>query len=85
MSACMAICLLSSPSYCAGGPDSDFEYSTQSYTGYEPTSYALPMCTIGSRMRAIRGRYDPYIQARSRIEQLRRLGHEYVPLRAPHC
>ena len=23
--------------YCAGGPDSDFEYSTQSYTGYEPT------------------------------------------------
>jgi len=23
--------------YCPGGPDSDFEYSTQSYTGYEPT------------------------------------------------
>lgn len=22
-------------SYCPGGPDSDFEYSTQSYTGYE--------------------------------------------------
>ena len=22
--------------YCPGGPDSDFEYSTQSYTGYEP-------------------------------------------------
>jgi hypothetical protein len=21
-----------------GGPDSDFEYSTQAYTGYEPTS-----------------------------------------------
>ncbi len=21
--------------YCPGGPDSDFEYSTQSYTGYE--------------------------------------------------
>ena len=33
--------------YCPGGPDSDFEYSTQSYTGYEPTS-----------MRAIRARYD---------------------------
>lgn len=32
--------------YCPGGPDSDFEYSTQSYTGYEPTS-----------MRAIRARY----------------------------
>ena len=25
--------------YCAGGPDSDFEYSTQSYTGYEPTRF----------------------------------------------
>lgn len=27
--------ILSSGSYCPGGPDSDFEYSTQSYTGYE--------------------------------------------------
>lgn len=26
---------LISGSYCPGGPDSDFEYSTQSYTGYE--------------------------------------------------
>ncbi|GMK59729.1 hypothetical protein CspeluHIS016_0803350 [Cutaneotrichosporon spelunceum] len=50
--------------YCPGGPDSDFEYSTQSYTGYEPTS-----------MRAIRGRYDPYEQTRGRVEQLRSLGH----------
>lgn len=50
--------------YCPGGPDSDFEYSTQSYTGYEPTS-----------MRAIRARYDPYVQAKRRMEQLRRLGH----------
>ncbi|KTW30997.1 elongator complex protein 3 [Pneumocystis jirovecii RU7] len=50
--------------YCPGGPDSDFEYSSQSYTGYEPTS-----------MRAIRARYDPYEQARGRIEQLRSLGH----------
>ena len=50
--------------YCPGGPDSDFEYSTQSYTGYEPTS-----------MRAIRARYNPYVQARARVEQLRRLGH----------
>ncbi|RKO95963.1 hypothetical protein CAUPRSCDRAFT_8665, partial [Caulochytrium protostelioides] len=58
--------------YCPGGPDSDFEYSTQSYTGYEPTS-----------MRAIRARYDPFDQARGRIDQLRSLGHsvdkvEYV-------
>ena len=58
--------------YCPGGPDSDFEYSTQSYTGYEPTS-----------MRAIRARYDPYAQARGRVDQLARLGHstdkvEYV-------
>jgi elongator complex protein 3 len=50
--------------YCPGGPDSDFEYSTQSYTGYEPTS-----------MRAIRARYDPYNQARGRIDQLKSLGH----------
>jgi len=49
---------------CPGGVDSDFEYSTQSYTGYEPTS-----------MRAIRARYDPYKQAKDRLEQLRRLGH----------
>lgn len=46
--------------YCPGGPDSDFEYSTQSYTGYEPTS-----------MRAIRARYNPYLQTRHRIEQVR--------------
>lgn len=51
--------------YCPGGPDSDFEYSTQSYTGYEPTS-----------MRAIRARYNPYLQARGRIDQLSRLGHD---------
>jgi elongator complex protein 3 len=50
--------------YCPGGPDSDFDYSTQSYTGYEPTS-----------MRAIRARYDPYEQTRGRVEQLRSLGH----------
>lgn len=46
--------------YCPGGPDSDFEYSTQSYTGYEPTS-----------MRAIRARYDPFLQTRHRIEQVK--------------
>ena len=50
---------------CSGGPDSDFEYSTQAYTGYEPTS-----------MRAIRARYDPYKQTRNRVDQLRRLGHD---------
>lgn len=50
--------------YCPGGPDSEFEYSTQSYTGYEPTS-----------MRAIRSRYDPYDQARERLKQLKSLGH----------
>jgi len=50
--------------YCPGGPDSDFEYSTQAYTGYEPTS-----------MRAIRARYHPYAQTRGRVDQLKRLGH----------
>ena len=29
-------------------------------------------------MRAIRCRYDPYIQTRQRVEQLRRLGHRYT-------
>jgi len=51
--------------YCPGGPDSDFEYSTQAYTGYEPTS-----------MRAIRARYDPFSQAKGRVAQLRGIGHE---------
>lgn len=51
--------------YCPGGPDSDFDYSTQSYTGYEPTS-----------MRAIRARYDPYEQSRQRLAQLESLGHD---------
>lgn len=51
--------------YCPGGPDSDFEYSTQAYTGYEPTS-----------MRAIRARYDPFSQVTGRITQLRAIGHQ---------
>jgi elongator complex protein 3 len=50
--------------YCPGGPDSDFEYSTQAYTGYEPTS-----------MRAIRARYDPYSQVLGRVQQLKSIGH----------
>ena len=60
--------------YCPGGPDSDFDYSTQSYTGYEPTS-----------MRAIRARYDPYEQTRGRVEQLKSLGHsvDKVPFISP--
>jgi hypothetical protein len=58
--------------YCPGGPDSDFEYSTQSYTGYEPTS-----------MRAIRARYNPYVQARARVDQLRKLGHTVDKARSP--
>lgn len=56
--------------YCPGGPDSDFDYSTQSYTGYEPTS-----------MRAIRARYDPYEQTRGRVEQLKALGHSVDKVR----
>lgn len=34
------------------------------YCRYEPTS-----------MRAIRARYNPYVQARTRVDQLRKLGH----------
>ncbi|KAF8205614.1 hypothetical protein K438DRAFT_1905274 [Mycena galopus ATCC 62051] len=53
-----------------------FDYSTQSYTGYEPTS-----------MRAIRARYDPYEQTRGRVEQLKSLGHsvDKVYARGVHC
>jgi elongator complex protein 3 len=60
--------------YCPGGPDSDFEYSTQAYTGYEPTS-----------MRAIRARYNPYVQAKNRIDQLERLGHNVDKVRTSPC
>ena len=65
--------------YCPGGPDSDFECSTQSYTGYEPAS-----------MRAIRSRYDPFEQARGRVDQLRSLGHsvdkvEYIIMGGTSC
>nr|CAI5826656.1 unnamed protein product [Callosobruchus analis] len=42
----------------------DIIAAVPSYTGYEPTS-----------MRAIRARYDPYLQTRHRIEQLKQLGH----------
>jgi hypothetical protein len=58
--------------YCPGGPDSDFEYSTQAYTGYEPTS-----------MRAIRARYDPYSQTVTDLDlQFNRIGNEGASLLA---
>jgi elongator complex protein 3 len=50
--------------YCPGGVDSDFSFSSQSYSGYEPTS-----------MRAIRARYDPYAQVQRRLAELASLGH----------
>uniref|UniRef100_A0A8C3E8W3 Elongator complex protein 3 n=1 Tax=Corvus moneduloides TaxID=1196302 RepID=A0A8C3E8W3_CORMO len=78
--------------YCPGGPDSDFEYSTQSYTGYEvllPSQdknvfndlrsqvgiYNCAESLLPTSMRAIRARYDPYLQTRHRVEQLKQLGH----------
>jgi elongator complex protein 3 len=46
---------------CPGGPD----YNTpQSYTGYEPAA-----------MRALINDYDPYLQTKSRLEQLQIIGH----------
>jgi elongator complex protein 3 len=47
--------------YCPGGPDYGVP---QSYTGHEPAT-----------MRGIQNDYDPYMQVRSRIEQLRAIGH----------
>jgi len=48
--------------YCPGGPNSNIP---QSYTGKEPAS-----------ARALQCNYDPTSQIRSRIEQLRAVGHE---------
>jgi len=48
--------------YCPGGPTAG---TPQSYTGHEPAA-----------MRAIQHNYDPYGQVKSRIEQLRAIGHE---------
>jgi elongator complex protein 3 len=48
--------------YCPGGPNSG---TPQSYSGHEPAA-----------MRAIQNDFDPYRQVKSRIEQLRVIGHE---------
>ncbi len=48
--------------YCPGGPSSG---TPQSYTGHEPAA-----------MRAIQHNFDPYMQVKSRIEQLRAIGHD---------
>ncbi|XWS37154.1 hypothetical protein CRYUN_Cryun19dG0018600 [Craigia yunnanensis] len=63
--------------YCPDGPDSDFEYSTQSYTGYEPTSMRAIRARLKSEENLVSDdpRYNPYVQARGRIDQLKRLGH----------
>jgi elongator complex protein 3 len=47
--------------YCPGGPAQGVP---QSYTGYEPAA-----------MRGSQNSYDPYLQVRSRIEQLTAIGH----------
>jgi elongator complex protein 3 len=46
---------------CPGGPESN---TPQSYTGYEPAA-----------MRACCNNFDPFLQVRSRIEQLHAIGH----------
>jgi elongator complex protein 3 len=74
--------------YCPGGPDSDFEYSTQvrsikfvwSGVAAAPLScaYLTSQAYTGyepTSMRAIRARYHPFAQTRGRVDQLRRLGH----------
>ena len=48
--------------YCPGGPA---QGSPQSYTGYEPAA-----------MRGTQNDFDPYMQVRSRIEQLSAIGHK---------
>jgi elongator complex protein 3 len=48
--------------YCPGGPPYGVP---QSYTGHEPAS-----------MRGLQNQFDPYLQVKSRIEQLRAIGHK---------
>jgi elongator complex protein 3 len=48
--------------YCPGGPA---QGSPQSYTGYEPAA-----------MRGAQNNFDPFLQVRSRIEQLSAIGHK---------
>lgn len=48
--------------YCPGGPAFGVP---QSYTGFEPAA-----------MRGEQNKYDPYMQVRTRIEQLRAIGHK---------
>ncbi len=48
--------------YCPGGPTTG---SPQSYTGHEPAA-----------MRGGQNNYDPYLQVRSRLEQLTAIGHK---------
>ncbi len=48
--------------YCPGGPKFGVP---QSYTGHEPAA-----------MRGQQNKYDPYLQVRSRIEQLQAIGHK---------
>ncbi len=48
--------------YCPGGPTTG---SPQSYTGHEPAA-----------MRGSQNNFDPYLQVRSRVEQLTAIGHK---------
>jgi len=48
--------------YCPGGPPFGVP---QSYTGFEPAA-----------MRGLQNEFDPYLQVRSRIEQLEAIGHD---------
>jgi elongator complex protein 3 len=47
--------------YCPGGPSHGVP---QSYTGFEPAA-----------MRGLQNNFDPYLQVRSRMEQLKAIGH----------
>ena len=50
--------------YCPGGPSSVFGNVPQSYTGREPAT-----------LRAIHNNFDPYLQVKNRLEQLKLIGH----------
>jgi len=52
--------------FCPGGPGSYFGDVPQSYTGHEPAS-----------MRALRNKFDPYLQVFNRLEQYALLNHNF--------
>ncbi|MEM0466866.1 MAG: tRNA uridine(34) 5-carboxymethylaminomethyl modification radical SAM/GNAT enzyme Elp3 [Candidatus Thermoplasmatota archaeon] len=69
LSGVAVVAVMTSPEHCPHGrcvpcPGGPTHETPQSYTGHEPAA-----------LRAINHHFDPYIQARSRLDQLKSIGH----------